>query len=134
MASTKSTKLKSAWDQARQYAAKHGISIKQARTKLAKSSKSQPVKKSPASSPAACKSSGKTSKDRLVQAELELRQKYPHIIKGSLKAHTSGPHKGRRTVEIHCQTQGCQNKRTIHTSDAFQVKACRACTKARKRS
>jgi hypothetical protein len=134
MPPSKPSKSKSAWDQAHQYAAKHGISVREARTKLAQSAKSQSAKKSPSTSQSFRKFDGKTSKDNLAQAERELRLKYPHIVAGSLKAHTSGPHKGRRTVEIICQSRGCENKRKIHTSDAFQVTACLACSKARNRS
>jgi hypothetical protein len=133
MATSKSLKSKAAWDQARRYAAKHRITVIEARTKLSQAAKSKPAKKLPSPSPRRIFAK-QTDKSELAHAERELRKKYPHIIEGSLKAHTSGPHKGRRTVEIACHTKGCKNKRTIHTSDAFQVKLCLKCTQARKRS
>ena len=61
-------------------------------------------------------------------AEQELRAKYPHIVEGSLRVETEGTHQGRRSVEIACQGDGCQERRRIHTSDAFQTKLCHECT------
>ena len=61
-------------------------------------------------------------------AEQELRAKYPHIVEGSLRVETDGAHKGRRSVEIACQGDGCRKRRRIHTSDAFQTKLCQECT------
>lgn len=133
MASSKSLKAKTAWAKAREYATEHGIGVKEARSILARegqqndSADTLPVSEQKPSKPAKPKSLD------LAVVEEQLRQKYPHIIAGTLRINTDGPHQGRRTVEIACQTEGCSNRREIHTSDAFQVRLCLDCTlKARK--
>src|SRR5687768_6473314 len=129
MPPSKSSKAKAAWDRARKYAEEHGVSAKEARTILARQ-KVEPETPKPAAKPRSRREARATPKQGdLAAAERDLRRKYPHIVEGSIRAHTDGPHKGRRTVEIVCQNRGCQNKRRIHTSDAFQVELCSECTK-----
>jgi len=130
MPPSKSSKAKAAWERARRYAEEHSVSVREARSILARQ-KDEPEAPEPPPKPrqrrAAAK--GKVKAADLAAAEKQLRKKYPHIIEGSIRAHEDGPHKGRRTVEIACQNKGCQNRRRIHTSDAFQVELCPDCTK-----
>ncbi|MBA3482471.1 MAG: hypothetical protein H0T51_11705 [Pirellulales bacterium] len=128
MPPSKSSKAKAAWDRARRYAEEHGVSIKEARSTLARQ-KDAPEVAAPKTKPRSNKLKSSSKVVDLGVAERELRRKYPHIVEGSIRVHDNGPHKGRRTVEIVCQNKGCQNKRRIHTSDAFQVELCNACTK-----
>lgn len=115
--------LKAAWERARVYAAEHGLSLRKARSILAQQPK-----------PAKPKRTTKAAKigvpPELVAAEKQLLAKYPHAISGTLSVHTNGPHKGRRTVEIQCQAEGCKKRRLVHTSDLFQVSRCPDCAKA----
>ncbi|MBA3481440.1 MAG: hypothetical protein H0T51_06455 [Pirellulales bacterium] len=132
MADSRSAPLKAAWERARVYAAEHGISVRKARSILAKlpaESKPKPAKPASKPKPRSAQKSGKPGSPDLAAAERALRRKYPHIVQGSIRVHDNGPHKGRRTIEIVCQHKGCQNKRRIHTSDAFQVELCNECTK-----
>lgn len=133
MTSSHSSHTKSAWAKAREYATENGIGVKEARSILARegqvneAGETLPESEQPTPKPAKPKSLD------LAAVEEQLRQKYPHIIPGTLRINTDGPHQGRRTVEIACQAEGCLNNREIHTSDAFQVKLCLDCTlKARK--
>jgi hypothetical protein len=120
-----SSKGQAAWERARQYAAEHGVNVREARSLLAQESHSEPD----SSEPLPCKGGGgKSDPINLAAAEEALRHKYPHIVPGTLTVYTSGLHQGRRTVEIACQTPGCEQRRIIHTSDAFQVKYCLDCT------
>jgi hypothetical protein len=129
MASSKSSQSKAAWDRARKYAREHGVTVREARSILARE-KAEPKKPQPASkSQPQQASKSKSQTIDLAAAEAALRKKYPHIVAGSIQAHDDGPHQGRRTVEIICQNKGCQNTRRIHTSDAFQVELCPECTK-----
>jgi hypothetical protein len=128
MATSKSDQAKAAWAKARRYAKAEGIAISEARSRLARK----------AATPTQAKRSTSRTKKRvtplppknkeLLMAEQELRAKYPHIVEGSLRIETDSAHKGRRSVEIACQRNGCQERRRIHTSDAFQTKLCPACT------
>jgi hypothetical protein len=129
MPPSKASKAKAAWDRARRYSEEHGVTVKEARTILARQ-KDEPEAPKPPANPRTRREAKATPKTvDLAAAERELRRKYPHIVEGSIRAHSDGPHKGRRTVEIVCQNKGCQNKRRIHTSDAFQVELCTECTK-----
>lgn len=130
MASSKSSKAKAAWAKARRYAQEQGISVSEARSQLAR-------QVSTAVPPVVPRPSARTKKPAVVRpakhkelrlAEQELRTKYPHIIEGTLRIEADGAHKGRRSVEIACQGDGCQQRRRIHTSDAFQTKLCLDCT------
>jgi hypothetical protein len=129
MPPSKSSKAKAAWDRARKYAEEHGVTVKEARTIIARQKDEPKAPKPPAKSRSRQQTKTTPKSVDLAAAERELRRKYPHIVEGSIRAHTDGPHKGRRTVEIVCQNKGCQNKRRIHTSDAFQVELCAECTK-----
>jgi len=67
----------------------------------------------------------KTPEQILVEAEAELRRKYPHVIPGTIRFETEGKYKGKRTVEI--ATLGVDDKpdggrRRVATSDLFQVR------------
>ncbi len=129
MPPSKSTKAKAAWERARKYAAEYRVTVKEARSILARQ-KDEPAAPKPHAKTRPSKRAKPTPKAAdLGVAERELRRKYPHIVEGSIRTHHDGPHKGRRTVEIVCQNKGCQNRRRIHTSDAFQVELCIACTK-----
>jgi hypothetical protein len=125
MSSSRSEPLKAAWDRARAYAAEHGLSLRKARSILAQQPKPAKPKRS-------TKRSSKTAgvPPELAAAEKQLRAKYPHVIAGTMAAHSNGLHKGRRIVEIQCQTKGCKNRRLVHTSDLFQVNRCVECTLA----
>lgn len=69
----------------------------------------------------------------LVQAEIALRKKYPHIVKGSLKNLGSrGAYAGKRTVMIKCSAPRCASTRRVATSDLAQVRFCEDCTQARR--
>jgi hypothetical protein len=137
MPPSKSSKGKAAWERARRYADEHNVSVKEARSILARQTSDEkdeppPQPTRPHGRAASKRRPANPTKGKptdLSAAEAALRKKYPHIIEGSIKAHEDGPHKGRRTVEIVCQNKGCQNTRTIHTSDAFQVELCTDCTK-----
>ena len=129
MPPSKSSKAKAAWDRARKYAEEHGVTVKEARSLLARQKEGLVAHKPPGKSRPRREAKPKAVAD-LAAAEQQLRKKYPHIVAGSIKAHQDGPHKGRRTVEITCQAKGCQNRRRIHTSDCFQVELCSECTKA----
>lgn len=125
MSSSRSEPLKAAWDRARAYAAEHGLSLRKARSILAQQPKPAKPKRS---TKRTTKAAGVPPE--LAAAEKQLRAKYPHVIAGTIVAHTNGPHKGRRTVEIQCQTKGCKNRRVVHTSDVFQVNRCVECSLA----
>ena len=124
MSSSRSEPLKAAWDRARADAAEHGVSLRKARSILAQ----QPKPAKPKRSTKQTKAAGVPPE--LAAAEKQLRAKYPHVIAGTIAAHSNGPHKGRRTVEIQCQAVGCKNRRLVHTSDVFQVNRCVECTLA----
>ena len=128
MPPSKSSKAKAAWDRARKYAEVHGVTVKEARSLLARQ-KEEPVAHKPQAKSRPRRETKPKAAADLAAAEQQLRKKHPHIVAGTIKAHQDGPHKGRRTVEITCQAKGCQNRRRIHTSDAFQVELCVACTK-----
>lgn len=129
MSTKKGEGSKAAWARAREYAAEHGVSLREARSALA--GKAAPSKKAakPASATKGSKPQRKKASDDLASAEATLKAKYPHVVPGTLKIHKEGPHKGRRTVEIQCQTPGCKNRRLVHTSDLFQVSRCITCAK-----
>jgi hypothetical protein len=129
MPPSKSSKAKAAWDRARRYAEERGVSIKEARSTLARQKDAPKASKLPTKARSRSEPKSLPKAADLAVAERELRRKYPHIVEGSIRTHKDGPHKGRRTVEIVCQNKGCQNKRRIHTSDAFQVELCTECTK-----
>lgn len=125
MSSSRSESLKAAWERARVYAAEHGLSLRKARSILARQPKPAKPKRS---TKRTTKAAGVPPE--LAAAEKQLRAKYPHVIAGTIAAHTNGPNRGRRTVEIQCQTKGCKNRRLVHTSDLFQVSRCPDCAKA----
>jgi hypothetical protein len=128
MATSKSDQAKAAWAKARRYAKAHGITVNEARSRIAREAATPtPVKHSTSRIKKRVTPPPTKNKD-LLMAEQELRAKYPHIVEGSLRVETDGAHKGRRSVEIACQGDGCQERRRIHTSDAFQTKLCPACT------
>ena len=128
MAASKSQQAKAAWAKARRYAKAHGIMVSEARSRLAReSSAPTPAKRSTPRIKKRVTPPPPKNKE-LQMAEQELRAKYPHIVEGSLRVETDGAHKGRRSVEIACQGDGCQERRRIHTSDAFQTKLCQECT------
>lgn len=128
MATSKSDQAKAAWAKARRYAKAHGITVSEARSLLARqaSAPPTPAKRSTLRTKKPLPPNPPKNKD-LLMAEQELRAKYPHIVEGSLRV-DEGTHKGRRSVEIACQGDGCQQRRRIHTSDAFQTKLCLDCT------
>lgn len=69
----------------------------------------------------------------LNQAEAELRRKYPHVIKGSLKNLAGrGQYAGKRTVTIKCSSPRCTATRRVATSDLSQVRFCEDCTQERR--
>jgi len=73
------------------------------------------------------------NKDELAVAEKELRKKYPHVVKGSLRNISNGAtHKGKRTAEIKCAARGCTKTRRVATSDLAQVRYCDECTQERR--
>lgn len=128
MAASKSEQAKAAWAKARRYAKANGITVSEARSRLARqASTSSPTKQSKPRNKKRVTPPLPKNKE-LQMAEQELRAKYPHIVAGSLRIETDGAHKGRRSVEIACQADGCQERRRIHTSDAFQTKLCQECT------
>ena len=129
MATSKSDRAKAAWAKARRYAKAHGITVSEARSLLARqaSAPSTPAKRARPRIKNPVPPHSPKNKD-LRMAEQELRAKYPHIVEGSLRVEEGDSHKGRRSVEIACQGYGCQERRRIHTSDAFQTKLCRECT------
>lgn len=130
MSADRSNASKAAWEKARQLAAERGISVREARSLLAKGEKPAPA---PPSAPKSKKPrkpaepKGKPTDD-LAAAEAKLRQKYPHIVPGTLRPPADGSHK--RTVEIACQRKDCDRRRRIATSDVWQVRFCPECTKA----
>lgn len=134
MPSSRSAKSKAAWAKARRYATANGLSISEARSLLARQAVSGSRPK-PASAQSKVKRSVPrlTKTKELLMAEQELQEKYPHIVAGTLRVEEHGPHKGRRSVEIACQTEGCKRLRRIHTSDAFQTKLCVECTAIRRK-
>lgn len=128
MAASKSDQAKAAWAKARRYAKAHGITVSEARSLLARpaSVPPTPAKRSTSRTKKPVPLKPPKNKD-LLMAEQELRAKYPHIVEGSLRV-DEGSRQGRRSVEIACQGDGCQQRRRIHTSDAFQTKLCLECT------
>lgn len=66
----------------------------------------------------------------LASDEAALRQKYPHVIEGSLKAAGMGPFGHKRTATIKCP---CGSEREVATSDLFHVDKCESCTKEAKK-
>ena len=69
----------------------------------------------------------KTPKTPKRMDEQKLAEKYPHIVQGTLRM-LEGENK--QAVEIACVQ--CGEKRTVRTSDLFQVSLCEACKKAEK--
>lgn len=132
MALSKSEQAKAAWAKARRYAKANGITVSEARSRLARQGSATPPIKHSTSRRKKPRTTPPRNKKDLLMAEQELRAKYPHIIEGSLRVETTGAHKGRRSVEIACQGDGCQERRRIHTSDAFQTKLCTECTMRRR--
>lgn len=53
--------------------------------------------------------------------EAELLKKYPHMIEGSLRFNKE---RNKQEVDITCSHPGCDTKRTVFTSDLFQVTMC----------
>lgn len=134
MSSSKSAKSKAAWAKARRYAKANDISISEARSLLAREAVSGSRSKTAPTQSKAMRSVTRLTKNKeLLVAEQELQAKYPHIVEGTLRVEDHGPHKGRRSVEIACQTDGCKQRRRIHTSDAFQTKLCVQCTAIRRK-
>ena len=61
----------------------------------------------------------------LARDEAKLREKYPHIVPGTIADVNTYPEIGaKRSVEIACQYEGCSAKRRVATSDLAQVKYC----------
>jgi hypothetical protein len=128
MAASKSEQAKAAWAIARRYAKANGITVSEARSQLARHTSTSSPAKQPKPRNKKRITPPLPKNKELQMAEQELRAKYPHIVAGSLRIETDGAHKGRRSVEIECQGDGCQERRRIHTSDAFQTKLCHQCT------
>lgn len=64
-------------------------------------------------------------------SEEVLLAEYPHVVPGTLHFL---PNENKQAVKIKCVEDGCDNERTVRTSDLFQVKRCEICTvKARRR-
>lgn len=129
MTASKSAQAKAAWAKARRYAKAHGVTVSEARSLLARQASvpTTPAKRSTPQTKSSIPLKPPKHKD-LQMAEQALRVKYPHIVEGSLRVEKEGLNKGRRSVEIACQGDGCQQRRRIHTSDAFQTKLCVDCT------
>jgi hypothetical protein len=74
----------------------------------------------------------KTTKpvETLEEAEARLLAKYPHAVKGSLRAAAPGSNKPH--IEVACQHPGCRARRLVATSDLFQVRYCVEHTLARR--
>lgn len=53
--------------------------------------------------------------------EATLLKKYPHMIEGSLRMNDKA---NKQEVDITCQHPGCEDTRTVATSDLFQVSMC----------
>lgn len=116
------------WEKIRRVAEEQGISVQQARALLAtrkQASKSSTQETSmPRTSPPK-----KAAEVDLVAAEKKLKQKYPHLIEGTLQLPEQGEKK--RSVEIACEYPGCQTRRRVFTSDLFQVHYCVEHSKSR---
>ena len=70
----------------------------------------------------------KANRSRRIEAT-ELEGKYPHMIKGSLGFDEVAE---KQTARITCTHPGCDNERTVFTSDLFQVKVCEDHKKAQR--
>lgn len=55
------------------------------------------------------------------KTEDEIRKEYPQVVEGSLRWNESA---GKQEVEITCMHDGCDEPRTVFTSDLFQVRMC----------
>ncbi len=134
MTSSHSSHAKVAWAKARKYAKEHGIGVKEARSILAREGQENESEDALPESEVKPSKPAKSKSLDLGAVEQELLKKYPHIIAGTLRINTDGPHQGRRTVEIACQAEGCLKRREIHTSDAFQVRLCLDCTQSARKA
>lgn len=131
----KSEAAKRNWDRIRQVAQEQGVSVQEARKIIAAEKNSpsmSPQKEKPvATAPAKEPAKKKPNKVDLVEAEKKLREKYPHVIPGTLQLPAEGSRK--RSCEIACQEPGCKARRRVYTSDLFQVKYCVQHSKRRKK-
>lgn len=55
------------------------------------------------------------------KTEEEIRKEYPHVVEGSM---TWNEGAGKQEVKITCAHDGCDEQRTVFTSDLFQVRMC----------
>lgn len=81
--------------------------------------------KAKASKKASAKSTKATPRVRRMD-EKALIAKYPQVVKGSLKFNKVGRFAGKQTVSISCAHPKCKERRTVATSDLFQISMCSA--------
>jgi hypothetical protein len=53
--------------------------------------------------------------------EEEIRAKYPHVVKGSLRFDSKAK---KSKITLRCPVKGCGRTRRCYTSDLFQIKQC----------
>ena len=73
------------------------------------------------------KQRGTTPRRRPSPDEVALRQKYPHIVPGTLSevvVDKKSEYHNTRLITIECTFPGCKEKRVIATSDLAQVTMC----------
>lgn len=70
----------------------------------------------------------KANRSRRIEAS-DLEKKYSHMVKGSLGFDEVAE---KQTAKIVCTHPGCENQRTVFTSDLFQVKVCEDHKKAQR--
>jgi hypothetical protein len=66
--------------------------------------------------------------------EKGLIAKYPHVVARTLEFNEDGKYAGKQTVTIRCQEPGCKARRTVATSDLFQVTMCEEHTSSNRRA
>jgi hypothetical protein len=134
MSDARQRAARAAWDRVRHVAQARGISTQEARTMIAQGVPCPELADMPlrlaAIEPVI--EPVKTTKpiETLEEAEARLLAKYPHAVKGTLRPASPGSNKPH--IEIACQHPGCRVRRTVATSDLFQVRYCVEHTLARR--
>jgi hypothetical protein len=87
-----------------------------------KDKKATPAEKQDAAVKEAVKDEAKKGPPKKAKlTEEQLCEKYPHAVPGTLKFDEAA---NKQTMEIECVVEGCTNRRTVYTSDLWQVKKC----------
>lgn len=70
------------------------------------------------------KTSTKKAPARKRLDEATLMDRYPAVVKGTLRFNEKGRYKGKQSVSIECSQVGCRTRREVATSDLFQIDKC----------